>query len=72
MCSVGLIIEGCCACVGAGSEWELSVLSAQLSWEPKDALNINVINFKNTSLNSLPGGTYSHKCEGNSANTPES
>lgn len=72
MYSVELIIEGCCACMGAGSEWELCVLSAQLSCKPKNALNINVINLKNTSLNFLPGGTYSHKCEGNSANTPES
>lgn len=40
---VELIIEGCCACVGAGSVWELSVLSAQLSCEPKNALNVNVI-----------------------------
>lgn len=72
MYPVGLIIKGCCACVGARSVWELSVLSAQLSCEPKNALNINVINFKNTSLNFLPGGTYSHKHEGNSADTPES
>ena len=37
--------RGGCACVGAGSIWELSVPSAQLCYEPKIALK-NQVFFK--------------------------
>lgn len=37
--------RGGCACVGAGSIWELSVPSAQLCYEPKIALK-NKVFFK--------------------------